>query len=290
MNRRHFLQASLASSFAIPAFALEANNPYRKNIGIQLYTLRNEIKKDLSATIYSVGQIGYQQVEPYGFPDNTSLELIKAARGEGMAAHSSHFAWEAVTNPSKDGVPSFESILEKARGAKLSHLVIPYLHANERATADDYRRMADLFNAAAVKAKEAGIQLSYHNHAFELQPFENGSTGYGIFEERFAPEMNFEVDVFWVKIGGADPVELITRLKGRVSQLHLKDLEKDIEIPQFEGIQPESFKELGNGMISMEPIIEAAAKAGVDHCHVEQDHSTNALASIRESMDYLIAL
>lgn len=290
MNRRHFLQVSFASSLAVPAFALEANNPYRKNIGIQLYTLRNELKKDLPATLYSVGKAGYQQVEPYGFPDVMALEMIKVAKDEGMAVNSSHFAWESVTNPTKDGVPSFDLILEKAKEAELSHLVIPYLHAHERGTADDYKRTADLFNAAAVKANEAGIQLSYHNHAFEFEPFADDSTGYGIFIERFAPEMKFEMDVFRVKVGGADPVDMLTLMKGRVSQLHLKDLEKDFAIPQYGSIPPESFKELGNGMIPMEPIIEAAAVAEVDHCHVEQDHSPDAMNSIRESMDYLIAL
>lgn len=290
MNRRHFLQVSFASSLAIPAFALEANNPYRKNIGIQLYTLRNELKKDLPATLYSVGKAGYQQVEPYGFPDDMALEMVKVAKDEGMAVNSSHFAWESVTNPTKDGVPEFDLILEKAKEAELSHLVIPYLHTHERGTADDYKRTADLFNAAAVKANEAGIQLSYHNHAFEFEPFADDSTGYGIFIERFAPEMKFEMDVFWVKVGGADPVDMLTLMKGRVSQLHLKDLEKDFTIPQYGSIPPESFKELGNGMIPMEPIIEAAAVAEVDHCHVEQDHSPDAMNSIRESMDYLIAL
>ena len=87
MNRRHFLRTTFASSLALhalPAFALKAGNPYRQNIGIQLYTLRNQIKTDLARTIKTVADAGYRQVEAYGFADETAMNLIKAARANGM--------------------------------------------------------------------------------------------------------------------------------------------------------------------------------------------------------------
>ena len=102
--------------------------------------------------------------------------------------------------------------------------------------------------------------------------------------------MKFEVDVFWVKAGGVEPVDLIKKLKGRVSQLHLKDLKKGVELPKYGGLDKDAFKELGNGMIPMEPIIKAAADAGVAHCHVEQDHSPDPLKSIGQSMAHLKSL
>ena len=87
-----------------------------------------------------------------------------------------------------------------------------------------------------------------------------------------------------------DPVGLIKKLSGRVSQLHLKDLKAGLKLPIYGGMPKEAFKELGNGMIPMEPIIEAGKAAGVAHCHVEQDHSPNPLASIKESVAYLKGL
>lgn len=293
MNRRHFLRTSILGSLAvpaIPAFALAPDNPYRKNIGIQLYTLRNQIKADLPGTIAAVAAAGYRQVEPYGFPDATALDLVKAARDNGMEVNSSHFAWESVTDPDKPGTAPFAEILGKAKDAGLSHLVIPYLHADTRKTADDYRRIAERCNAAAALAKEAGIQLAYHNHQFEFQPLEGGGTGFEAFAETFAPEMKFELDVFWVKVGGVDPVELLGRLKGRVSQVHLKDLKAGIALPEFGKLPEDAFKELGQGVIAMEPIIEVAAAAGVVHAHVEQDQSPDPLASIRTSIEYLKGL
>ena len=290
MNRRHFLQTSLASFLSVPAFALEADNPYRKNIGIQLYTLRDQIKADLPGTLKAVAAAGYRQVEPYDAPGANSLEMIKVSKDLGMAANSSHFAWESVTDPDKAGVTPFAEVLQKAKDAGLSHLVIPYLHADTRKTADDYKRLAERCNAGAALAKEAGIQLAYHNHQFEFQPLEGGKSGYEVFMAEFSPEMKFELDVFWVKLGGLDPVELLGKLKGRVSQIHLKDLKPGLTLPQFGSVPADAFKELGQGIIPMEPIIEAAALAGVAHAHVEQDQSPDPVKSIGMSMDYLKGL
>ena len=121
MKRRHFLQTTLASAIGIPAFALDDNNAYRKNIGIQLYTLRNEIKEDVAGTLKAVADAGYKQVEPYGFPN--AGEMIAAAKDNGLAVNSSHFAWESVTDPEKKGVPKFTDILEKAKNC---HVAAPH--------------------------------------------------------------------------------------------------------------------------------------------------------------------
>jgi sugar phosphate isomerase/epimerase len=294
MQRRTFIKSTLAASLAtsatMKALALAENNPFRKKIGIQLYTLRNEIAKDTAGTIKAVADAGYKQVEPYGFPD--ADEMIKASKDNGMEVNSSHFAWESVTNPSKSGTIPFDVILEKAHSHGLSHLVIPFVHEENRQDLDGYKRLAHNCNVAAQKAKSAGIQLSYHNHCFEFKPYQGGKTGYDVFIEEFSDDMMFEVDVFWVKVGGVDPVDMMKRLEGRVSQLHLKDLKRGSKMPEYDtsNVSKDAFKELGNGIIDMEPIINAAWVAGVDHCHVEQDQSPNPVASIQESMRYLAKL
>lgn len=292
MQRRHFLKtalsASMASSATFQALALSKNNRYRKNIGIQLYTLRNQIAEDPVATLKAVADAGYKQVEPYGFPD--AGPMIQAAKDYGLAVNSSHFAWESVTDPSKKGVTPFAKILEQATDTGLSHLVVPYVHEHNRKSLDDYKRLAENCNRAAAQAKKAGIQLAYHNHAFEFLPMTGGKTGYQVLNEEFSPEMQFEVDVFWVVVGGQDPVKLIKDLKGRVSQLHLKDLKPGMSLPEFGSVPKDAFQELGDGIIPMEPIIQAAQKAGVAHCHVEQDQSPDPIASIQQSIRHLATL
>lgn len=291
MKRRQFLSASASGLMALSAsrlLALDPDNRYRKQIGIQLYTLRNQIDNDVEATLRAVADAGYQQVEMYGFPD--CQPMIEAAKAAGLAMHSSHFQWNSVINPDDPNVPHFADILDQARDLGLSHLVIPYLEDRNRGNLDDYRQVAERSNRAAELAQQAGIQLAYHNHAFEFKPMNGGKTGYDVLIEEFSPQMKFEVDIFWVRVGGVDPVALIRKLTDRVSQLHLKDLNDQTTIPSYDGVPEEAFEELGDGTIAMEPVIEVAAEAGVAHCHVEQDQSPDPLASIRQSMAYLKSL
>lgn len=287
MNRRQFLYSTALTALAASplARALEADNAYRRNIGLQLYTLRNELAKDTPGTIKAVVAAGYKQGEMFGFPNCDPV--IAAARNFGLALHSSHFEWDTVVSPKDDSYSDFQRILDQANKVGLSHLVIPYLADQDRKTLDDYRKIAAHSNRAAALAKKAGIQLSYHNHAFEFEPKDGGKTGFDSFMAEFGPEMHFELDVFWVKLGGVEPVDLIRKLSGRVSQLHLKDLKAGIPMPTYGSVPNDAFQELGDGIIPMEPIIVAARAAGVQHCHVEQDQSPDPIASIRQSMAYL---
>lgn len=286
MNRRHFLRSAVVATFAASplARALEADNAYRKNIGLQLYTLRNELQRDTPGTIRAVAAAGYKQGEMFGFPNCDPV--IAAARDAGLELHSSHFEWDSVVNPKDESYSEFQRILEKAKGIGLSHLVIPYLAEQNRKTLDDYKKVADHANRAAALARKVGIQLSYHNHAFEFEP-KDGGTGFDVFRSEFGPEMQFELDIFWVKVGGEEPLELMKTLSGRISQVHLKDLKAGLSLPVFGSVPADAFKELGNGIIPMEPILAAAKAAGVKHCHVEQDQSPDPLASIRQSAAYL---
>lgn len=293
MNRRNFIRTTAAGTFAMSQtgtlFALEADNAYRKNIGIQLYTLRNQISKDAAGTLKKVAEAGYKQVELYGFPKADAM--IAGARDAGLAIHSSHFEWDSVVNPKDDAMSDFSRIVEEAKKIGLSHLVIPYLQDGNRRTLDDYKKVAENANKAAELADQAGIRLSYHNHNFEFEPKEGGKSGYDVFIENFSPKMMFEIDVFWVKAAGIEPVELIRKLSGRVSQLHLKDLKDGIKVPSYaSGLPADAFQELGDGIIAMEPILVAAKAAGVVHCHVEQDQSPDAMASIAQSIAYLTKL
>lgn len=291
MNRRNFIRTTAATTVVFSQSsplmaALAADDTYRKNIGIQLYTLRDAISKDPVATLKQVAAAGYKQVEPYGFPG--ADPMIQAAKDAGLAVRSSHFQWDAVVNPKDAAMSDFSKILEKAHETGLSHLVIPYLQDGNRKSLDDYKKVAENANKAAALAKKAGIQLAYHNHNFEFAPKDGGKTGYDIFIAEFSTDMKFEIDVFWVKVAGIDPAALITKLKGRVSQLHLKDLKEGVQTPNFgTPLSNDAFQALGEGIIPMEPILAAAKAAGVEHCHVEQDQSPDPIASVGRSVKHL---
>lgn len=290
MTRRSFLHSAVISPViwgagGPVAAALAKDDRYRASIGLQMYTLRNEVARDAAATVRTVAEAGYRQVELYRSAQTE--EMIRAAKDCGLAVNSMHFDWNTVVAPKDEGMGDFRKVLEDAKGHGLSHLVIPYLDESQRRTLDDYRRVAERCNRAAVLARAAGIQLSYHHHAFEFEPLEGPRYGFEILSTEFAPEMMFELDVFWVKAAGWEPLDLMECLKGRVSQVHLKDMKAGLTLPLYTGMPADGFKELGAGIIPMEPILKRAAEIGVAHCHVEQDQSPDPLLSVRQSLKYL---
>lgn len=292
MNRRHFIQAIAAPFFVAPfqsLFAQQINKTYLDTIGLQLYTLRKQLKDDLVGTLKAVKEMGYKQVESYEFPNNR--KPVEVAKDLGLDVHSTHFTWNSVFHPEDKTVPPFAKVLEEAQAAKIKHLVIATIEPKDRQTLDDYKRAAEKCNRAAAQAKAAGIQLAYHNHTFEFDPMEGGKAGFDVLIEEFGTDMLFEVDAFWVQLGRRDPAKLIRSLKGRVTQVHLKDLAGGVQLPErIEGwwsLPVEAFASLGDGIIPVNPIIEAAKEAGAQYCHVEQDLSKDPLASIRRSLAYL---
>ena len=291
INRRHFLRNTAGTALALASvqslFAAEKTSPYVQNIGIQLYTLRNQITLDAANTIKTVAAAGYKQVEPYASPQTATM--IAAAKDNGLAVNSMHFDWNTIVEAKDNAFPDFQKVILTAKDAGIANLVIPYLQDQYRTDLDAYKATAEKFNTAAQLTKAAGIQLSYHNHNFEFTPMADGKTGFDIFTAEFSPDMMFELDIFWVKIAGNDPVAMIEKLSGRISQLHLKDLRNGVTIPNFASPANDDFKELGNGSIPMGPIMAAGEKAGVKHCHVEQDQSPDPIKSIQQSIQYLMA-
>ena len=143
-------------------------------------------------------------------------------------------------------------------------------------------------NVAGEKAKQAGIQLAYHNHNFEFAPLE-GSTGFDTFIERFDKEMvKFELDVFWSSIAGVPPISLMKKLGSSLHLLHLKDRLAGTTTEYDNGkVEDKAFQPLGAGIINMQEVLKLAPELGVKYCMVEQDHSPAILEDIGVSMEYL---
>jgi sugar phosphate isomerase/epimerase len=295
INRRLLLQSTFAAAALTnirPASSFGAiTGKYAGNIGLQLYTLRNQMATKPTATLQAVKDAGYAQVELMDVNDADTM--VPLAKEHGLDVTSSFISWEILGNPSAKNIPTLQATIDKAAKHKLRYLVFGYIGKGHRETADQYKAMADRSNAAGEACKVAGVQLCYHHHSFEFQKLESGkpTTGFDVFVERFSPElMQFEIDVFWAAIGGHDPVDLLQKLEGRVAQVHLKDLLPGTANIFDEGKVPnEAFKEVGSGNINMAKVIEAAQSIGVCNCHVEQDQSPSPLDSIAKSMSYLKA-
>lgn len=289
MRRRTFLKrtatAAVAAGMARPVLALPAGHPYLDKIGLQLWTVRNQLEKDIPGTLKAVADAGYKQVELMRTLDADAV--VPHAKDVGLKVTSAFIDWQSIGNASAG--PDFNSIVEKAKEIELKYLVYGYIGKGFRETTDHFKRHGELANKAGEKCREAGIQLCYHNHSFEFAELDGGRAGWDVLVDEFDHDLvKFEVDVFWVAIGGRDPLEAIRKLKGRVAQVHLKDLLSGTKVEHDESKVPhEAFKELGNGTINMSDVVEVSMAAGADQCHVEQDQSPDPIDSVGQSIRHL---
>ena len=293
MQRRTFLQVTgvgLGTWLARPASALAASSPYVKTIGLQLYTLRNQLAEDVPGTIKAVADAGYYQVELMRVVADDPV--LQAARDNGLKVTSAMIDWKTLVTPGEPGVPSFQETLDVAVHQDLKFLVIPYVGKGHRETADQLKVLTRRANRAGEACRKAGIQLCYHHHSFEFAKLPDGTRRWDVLVQHFDPNLvKFEIDVFWAAIGGLDPVATIRELKGRVAQLHLKDLLEGTPTIQDESKVPkDAFQEVGHGIIDWPAVLAAAQFAGVTQCHVEQDQSPDPIASIGQSIRYLKSL
>ena len=296
MNRRQFTKTALASTLVAMTLprSLHAAGPagrrYLSNIGLQLWTVRNQLANDMPGTLKAVKDAGYVQVELMNTA--SARDIAPRARELGLAITSSMIDWNSLVNPSVPNTPSLEETLAAARNHDLRYLVFGYIGKGSRETIAQMKANAAAANAFGRQCREAGVQLCYHHHSFEFAPLDDGkTTGWDVFLREFDPALvKFEIDVFWAAIGGHDPVKILRDLKGRVAQVHLKDLAPGNGVVWDEANVPHpAFKELGAGILEMRRIVEACEETGVDQCHVEQDQSPDPIASIGRSMQFLRA-
>lgn len=290
MQRRTFLSAAGAATLGISIpqslWAIPEAKKYVDTIGLQLWTVRNQMEEDFRKTLQAVADAGYKQVELMDVAKGS--EISKVARDIGLQVTSSFMDWTIVGNPT-DETASLQETVDTAKALGLKYLVFGYVGKGYRETVDHYKKLADTSNELGELCRHANIQLCYHNHSFEFEKIEGNTTGFDVFIDRFDHDLTkFELDVFWAQLGGWDPVQTMQRLKGRIAQLHLKDLRKGMATIYDEGAVPhEAFKELGKGIVDTKAVLEAAPSIGVEQCHVEQDQSPNPIESIGTSMKYL---
>ena len=272
MRRRDFL-AAISATLAMPGWPRFA--PPRDKlalIGLGLYTVRNELERDFAGTLRQVAAIGYREVEFAGYYGRSPGEIRSALAAAGLSAPSAQvtsselrFAWAAR--------------VEQARTVGHHYLVCGWVPPGERRSLADWRSLATLLNAVGQAARHAEMQLAYHNHDFEFVPV-NGRAPYDLLLELADPALvQLELDVYWARKGGCDPLALFARWPGRSPLLHLKDMAPG---PRGE------FTELGRGVIDFRPILARGRAAGVRHVFVEQDEGkTPALERARIGYDYL---
>lgn len=246
-------------------------NPDRR-IGVQLYTVRERMEQDVTATLERVAEIGYAEVEFAGYFGSPPEEIRATLDRLGLAAPAAHVPLQEMRD-------SLDRSLAAARVVGHRYVVIPWIEEAER-SAEGYRRIAADLNRFGVEAREQGMRIGYHNHEFELEPLPGGGTGLDILLEGTDPSLvDFELDLFWAFKSGSDPVDLFARHPGRFPLWHVKDM---ADVAGAQRMVP-----VGEGEIDFGRIFAQGGQAGLRHFFVEEDHPEDSLASIRKGYQHL---
>lgn len=309
-DRRALLTGALAASttLALPAFATSSKGFFKRigrPIGLQLYTLGDELKKDLEGGLKQVSEIGYRDIELPGLLDRQPADLRRAASAAGLSISSLHVGamGGAVSVRSE---PQVLADIVGALGAK--HLVVPMFplppgmkiqpgetlaaavtRAVTEAGEDMWKQLALLLNERAAALKPHGVTLGYHNHSVEFLPM-GARTGWEILARETDPGLvHFEIDIGWITSAGLDPVAFFEQHRGRVRQVHVKDVAKGFKPSQALGTAP---AEVGTGMVDWARVLPAAHAAGARNFYVEQEppFSLPRMESIARSYAFLAQL
>lgn len=283
-TRRDFIkQSSLLSA----AFLVNSNDFFKtqKRIGVQLYTLRNDLSKNPRAVLEQVAALGYLDVETFGYNKGkwfgmTATEFAAELKKNGLKSPSGHTfpggmflkaGWEE----------DWKKAVDDSKTLGQEYIVIPWLEEPHRKSIDNYKKIAEGLNKAAGMAKEVGLKFAYHNHDFEFANID-GQTGFDILMNGTDPKLvGMELDIYWAVRAGKDPVELFKANPGRFPLWHIKDMDKT---------EKKFFTEVGNGVIDFKTIFASAKKAGMKHFYVEQDQCPGApIDSIKKSIEYMKA-
>jgi sugar phosphate isomerase/epimerase len=303
LSRRAFLErgslALAAMSFGAARAAEAKTGPLGRPIGLQLYTIRDAVAKDLAGTLRAIAQIGYREVELAGIRAGTTASELRRMLGDnGLTAPSMHASMADL----QDGL---QERIDYAKGVGAEYLVCAFpWTADSRfrdkpghavvslasgITLDDWRWNADQLNRIGAACKQAGLRCGYHNHNMEFRSYD-GTIAYDELLERTDPQLvTMEMDIAWVVTAGADPVRYLKKHEDRISMLHVKDVTKDARITA-DRLQPETI-EVGSGRIDWKKVFKAARPKRITHYFVEQENfDRSPLESVKISFDYLQGL
>jgi sugar phosphate isomerase/epimerase len=289
MDRRSFVAAlgsltAAAACRARPVTAAGAASAQAGTavgpIGLQLYTVRDAMQRDMPGTLARVASIGYKEVEFAGYYGRSPAEVRALLAQNGLTSPSSHLAIDLMRG-------AWQKTLDDAKAIGHEWATIPWLAPQQRpTTADGWKQLAAELNRGAEQAHAAGLKFAYHNHDFEFARADGQVPLDLLLTQTDPARVDFEMDVYWVTKAGADPLDLFARYPGRFKLLHIKDASA---APQRD------MRPVGQGTIPWPRVLAARPQAGTQHIFVEHDSAAewgggDAFKSVTESYQYLASL
>ena len=260
MDRREFIQKSaLAVSAAalLPSLGFAASN---KKIGLQSWSVRDVIFKDVSGVLKQIAGFGYNEIEAFSYADGKLFDqpvadVKKMVSDLGMTMPSGHYGIGSF--------PNWEKAVNDAKVLGHENMIIAYLAEEERKSIDNYKRICEQINKQGEVCKKYGMTIGYHNHDFEFATVDNQIPYYVMLKELDPKLVSMELDLFWAIYANQDPLKLINDNKGRFTQWHVKDMSKE---------DRKKNADVGTGSIDFKPIFAKAKESGMKHFYVEYDN------------------
>jgi sugar phosphate isomerase/epimerase len=264
LNRREFV-LSVGAATVYPSMPRSRQRP----LGVQLYTVRSALERDFEGTLARIAGIGVAEVELAGTFGRSAAQVRGALAASGLTPIAAH-----VDHSVLDGAA--DRILDEVAAIGCRAVVVPWLPAEMRATLEDVRRVAAMFDGTAERARRAGLAFAYHNQAYDGQPLD-GRVPLEVLLAASDPGLvGLELDVFWAAQAGIDPVAIIEQHPGRVRMIHAKDMAAD-----------GAMVDVGRGTLDFARIISAGDVNGLEHIFVEHDEPADAFESIRAGLSHL---
>jgi sugar phosphate isomerase/epimerase len=237
-------------------------------IALQLYSVREDLKRDFAGGIRRIAAMGYAGVEPAGFPGTTCEDAAVLFRTLDLRVPSVHVPMPVGENRQK----SIETAIALGGACMVSGL-----GADHYRTLDDIKRSCDTFNAAGTAARENGLRFGIHNHWWEFLEVD-GRIAYDILLERLDPAVLLELDTYWAQTAGQDPATVVKRLGARAPLLHIKDGPCERGVPMTA---------VGEGKVDVPKIMANAS--GTEWLIVELDScATDMMEAVEKSLRYLV--
>jgi sugar phosphate isomerase/epimerase len=289
-NRRIFLkQAGIMTAAAcMPAWVSPGKFNYK--LGLQLYSLNNEMKKDPAGVLKQVAAFGYREVETYGFNHGnnqfywgrTPKDFKRLLDDNNLTSASGHYDIDKflINDVTKDErIRYVDDCIKGAHILQQDYIVWPWLDPQLR-NMEKFKLLAATLNEIGEQVKKAKLQLLYHNHNFEFIPMD-GKIGYDVILQETDPALvKLELDLYWAIRSGQHPHQLFASQPGRFPVWHMKDMDKK---------DPDLHAVMGDGSIDFKAILPEAALSGLKHFFVEQGNNyvPDALSCVAKSARYM---
>ena len=244
-------------------------------IGIQMYTVRDQLTANFEGTVEKIAQIGYRNLEFAGYYNRTPEQVRALLDRVGAVSRSSHIGAPLLRQDAAGQIKAAKTIGQE-------YITLPSFNFGKEGLAG-WRKAVAEFNQWGAMCRDAGLKLAYHNHNFEFASLE-GTTGYDVLVKEVDPKLvDFELDLYWARFADQDPLALFAKYPGRFAMWHVKDM-------AITGTQ-KGMTPVGKGTIDFKSIFAHARQSGMKYFFVEHDTAAQypggSLASAQASYEYL---